>query len=298
MLIFGGVCALQANAQATRTWVSGVGDDANPCSRTAPCKTLAGAISKTADNGEINAIDSGGFGAVTITKNITIDLSSVLGGVLASGTTGIIVNDGGAGSIVVTLRGMDINGFSSTGPSPSPGVRIISAKSVQVENSSIYGFNKGISDERTAGGSLFVSNSIIRNNSNTGIALSTASNPLVKAFIDNTQVRGSVAGISVANGNIATVTNSIIYGNTSYGIVAFGTGTAVAVKNSSITGNATGIGITNGNPIIRISNLLITQNTTSLSVSASSTGQILSFGDNKISGNAVDNGPTGTILQQ
>jgi len=40
--------AATAQAQATRTWVSGVGDDVNPCSRTAPCKTFAGAISKTA----------------------------------------------------------------------------------------------------------------------------------------------------------------------------------------------------------------------------------------------------------
>jgi hypothetical protein len=62
-----------ANAQATRTWVSGVGDDANPCSRTAPCKTFAGAISKTAPGGEIDALDPGGFGALTITNAITID---------------------------------------------------------------------------------------------------------------------------------------------------------------------------------------------------------------------------------
>ena len=81
-----------ASAQATRTWVSGVGDDANPCSRTAPCKTFAGAISKTATNGEINCIDPGGFGAVTITKSIQIDCRGVLAGVLVSGTNGIIVN--------------------------------------------------------------------------------------------------------------------------------------------------------------------------------------------------------------
>src|SRR6476469_6168498 len=81
-----------ANAQATRTWVSGVGDDANPCSRTAPCKTFAGAISKTATNGEIDAIDSGGFGAVTITKSITIDGAGVMAGILNAGTTGVIIN--------------------------------------------------------------------------------------------------------------------------------------------------------------------------------------------------------------
>ncbi len=55
--------AAPVHAQAFRTWVSGVGDDANPCSRTAPCKTFAGAISKTALNGEINCLDPAGFGA-------------------------------------------------------------------------------------------------------------------------------------------------------------------------------------------------------------------------------------------
>src|SRR6185312_13475514 len=81
-----------SHAQASRTWVSGVGDDANPCSRTAPCKTFPGAISKTAAKGEINVLDPGGFGAVTITKSITIHSESVDAGILVSGTNGIIVN--------------------------------------------------------------------------------------------------------------------------------------------------------------------------------------------------------------
>src|SRR5207244_7928837 len=81
-----------ANAQATRTWVSGVGDDVNPCSRTAPCKTFAGAISKTASPGIINCLDPGGFGAVTITKSIQIDCTGTLGSVLSSGVQGIIIN--------------------------------------------------------------------------------------------------------------------------------------------------------------------------------------------------------------
>jgi hypothetical protein len=99
-----------ASAQATRTWVSGVGDDANPCSRTAPCKTFAGAISKTAAAGEINCIDSGGFGAVTITKSMSIICDNVEAGIAATGTNGIIVN--GAG-IVVYLSGLDIEGFGT-----------------------------------------------------------------------------------------------------------------------------------------------------------------------------------------
>src|ERR1700748_2993293 len=81
-----------ASAQASRTWVSGVGDDANPCSRTAPCKTFPGAISKTAVSGEINCLDPGGFGTVTIVKSITIDCTGIEGGILSAGTNGININ--------------------------------------------------------------------------------------------------------------------------------------------------------------------------------------------------------------
>src|SRR3954469_23988620 len=97
-----------AHAQATRTWVSGVGDDVNPCSRTAPCKTFAGAISKTAAGGKINCLDPGGFGAVTITKSIEIDCLQFPGGILNSLVNGVIVN-APAGSNVI-LRGIEIHG--------------------------------------------------------------------------------------------------------------------------------------------------------------------------------------------
>src|SRR5436190_3111857 len=99
-----------AQAQATRTWVSGVGDDANPCSRTAPCKTFAGAISKTAAGGEIDALDPAGYGAVTITKAITIDGGGgQVASILVSGTNGINVQAGPTG--VVILRNLRINGI-------------------------------------------------------------------------------------------------------------------------------------------------------------------------------------------
>src|SRR6516164_6447636 len=103
-LLFG-LAAATAHAQATRTWVSGVGDDANPCSRTAPCKTFAGAIAQTAAGGEIDALDPGGFGAVTITKAITIDGGAgQIAGVLVSGTNGIVIQAGPTD--VVTLRNL------------------------------------------------------------------------------------------------------------------------------------------------------------------------------------------------
>src|ERR1043166_5927629 len=109
-----------AQAQATRTWVSGVGDDANPCSRTAPCKTFAGAISKTAAGGEIDCLDPGGFGGVTITKSMSIDCGTFPGGILNAGSVnGVVVNTAAASDKVV-LRNLVINGTVS--PSPGPGL--------------------------------------------------------------------------------------------------------------------------------------------------------------------------------
>src|SRR5690348_15597331 len=121
-------------AQATRTWVSGVGDDANPCSRTAPCKTFAGAISKTAPHGEINVLDPGGFGAVTITKSISI-LSEMDAGVLVSGTNGIVIS--AAATDVVELSGLNFNGLTAIGAS---GIKILSAGTVHVRKSLIHEF--------------------------------------------------------------------------------------------------------------------------------------------------------------
>src|SRR6476646_226216 len=128
-----------AHAQATRTWVSGVGDDVNPCSRTAPCKTFAGAISKTAAGGEINCLDPGGFGGVTITKAITIDCVHTEAGVLVSGTNGISVNAAGGDRIV--LRGLDINGLGTS----LNGIAFLAGGSLHVEDSVISGMQNGIS---------------------------------------------------------------------------------------------------------------------------------------------------------
>ena len=123
--------AVPAQAQATRTWVSGVGDDANPCSRTAPCKTFAGAISKTAASGVISVLDPGGFGAVTITKSITIDGGGIGGSILSALTNGIIVN-AGAGDEVF-LRSLAIDGAGSG----TNGIRVLNAGAVHIEDLTI-----------------------------------------------------------------------------------------------------------------------------------------------------------------
>jgi hypothetical protein len=154
--------AASAHAQAIQTWVSGVGDDANPCSRTAPCKTFAGAISKTAAGGEIDCLDPGGFGAVTITKSITIDCGGTFGSVLAAGTNGINVNGSG---ITVNLRGLSINGVG-TG---LIGINFINGNSLTVTNVNIMNFNSGsaigiLFAPNTANAILEVNKSVVTSN--------------------------------------------------------------------------------------------------------------------------------------
>src|SRR5713226_140503 len=139
LLVAFAVGTTAAYGQASRTWVSGVGDDANPCSRTAPCKTFAGAISKTAPGGEIDALDPGGFGAVTITKAITLDGGGgQVASTLVAGTNGIVVAAGA--NDVVIIRNIRLNGLLGSGNAGINGISFISGKDLDVENCVIFGF--------------------------------------------------------------------------------------------------------------------------------------------------------------
>ena len=167
-------------AQATRTWVSGVGDDANPCSRTAPCKTFAGAISKTAAAGEINVLDPGGYGAVTITKSIRIISDHIEAGVLVSGTNGIVVNV--APTDTVLLEGLDIEGVG-TGLN---GVQIIGSGIVVIRRTSIHHFTgNAVNLVGTNNAGVLVQNCMISNNGG-GVNVQGAGGATNNGVIDNT----------------------------------------------------------------------------------------------------------------
>jgi hypothetical protein len=295
VLIF--ICAFttMAQAQATRTWVSGVGDDVNPCSRTAPCKTFAGAISKTAINGEIDCLDPGGFGAVTIAKSITIEgtTGAGFGAILASATNGVIINlidnSGNDPQHTVRLHNLSINGAGTSGSVGTRtginGVRIaLAAGSVFVESCLITDFtNRGISDERTTGGKLFITDTIVRNTTATGIAIAPSSGgTTIAASIDHTRVENCNFGVAVGNGGKAMITNSVFAGNTT-GLESEGTSAAsqMSINNCSINNNGTGIQNGGGaaGTTIRISNNDIAFNGTAI------TGVTNSFGNNRIQGN-------------
>ncbi len=220
-----------ASAQATRTWVSGVGDDANPCSRTAPCKTFAGAISKTATFGEINVLDPGGFGAVTITKSISIVSDHVEAGVLVSGTNGIVVNLPTAADRVL-IEGLDIEGLG-TG---LDGVKIVGSGTTTINRCSIRHFTaNGVNLNGTSGARAVVKNSVITNNA-TGFTINGAS------AVQNTGIsfdtlydNNPTAAISVT-----APSNAILSNNEMFGAAA----TVVANGGASVT--SFGNNITNG----------------------------------------------------
>lgn len=279
-----------ANAQATRTWVSGVGDDVNPCSRTAPCKTFAGAISKTALNGEINCLDPGGFGAVTITKSITIDCTGTLGGILEAGTNGVVVNITSAADTkkAVKLRGLDING-AATGIN---GVRILAANSVIVEDSVIDGFTQhGISVETTSGTpKIVVNNASIRSNVGNGIN-TFITGGTVSLTVSNSRLMTSANGLNLSNNTKAAIKSSTVSGNTT-GLVA--AQAELGVSDCVISNNTTGVSAVTGGTI-RLTGNIVTGNTTGLSTSA---GTIVSYGNNMRNGNVTDGVPTSTIALQ
>ena len=206
------LAATPASAQATRTWISGVGDDANPCSRTAPCKTFAGAISKTAATGEIICLDSGGFGGVTITKSITLRCDGVEGGILVAATNGITINAGATDR--VTIHGLDIEGLSGIGGSLS-GINIISAFDVLIENTTIHGFQGagsgvGVTVNTSTTGRVTISNSTIHSNNLAVNVTSTGGTGHVKVYdsliLDN--LNGGLA-VDGAGNDIEIISNRI-----------------------------------------------------------------------------------------
>jgi len=292
---FGLTASSMVQAQATRTWVSGVGDDVNPCSRTAPCKTFAGAISKTATGGEINALDPGGFGAVTITKSITIDGGQGAGwaGILNSSTTGIVIN--AFPSDVVTIRNISINGAGSATPGGTGvrGINILGAGEVYIENCQIFGQGgspgQGIVDTRiNVGAKLFISDTVIRDNAGSAVVIAPTSG-LVTASLNRVQLIGNGNSGLVAIKGRATISDSVVSGNTNHGLYAETTFGQINAENTRVSGNGLITGLAGAvafsGATIRLSNVIIVNNGTGFSNS----GTINTFSNNKITGNTNPN---------
>jgi hypothetical protein len=307
VLVFTLGFASMVQAQATRTWVSGVGDDVNPCSRTAPCKTFAGAISKTAVNGEINCLDSAGFGSVTITKSITITCEGVIGGILAAGTFGVNINDSGSatpGTAIVTLSGLDIEG-TGTGTN---GIQFIRGAVLHVHKTQIRGFRasgsggNGIFVEPSAGvAKVFVADSYITDNgatvSNAGILIRPTGGASANVAVNHSRLENNFNGIfadGTAGGGASNVNvkDSLVGGSSNSGVVIASTGPAFSglVDSTMINFNInTGAAVSGAAATLRIGSSTISNNVTG--VAAFGGGILQSFKNNQIAGNSADGTP-------
>jgi copper-binding protein NosD len=283
------VSAVQAQS---RTWVSGVGNDADPCSRTAPCKTLSGAISKTGTGGEINILDPGGFGAVTITKAITIDGIGITGGMLASGISGITVNiTTNLASDKVIIRNVEINGNNAAGG--FHGIRFLDGAELTVENVTIQNFTgNGVLISTPAASITNLHNVSTDNISGVGVNVSPTGGEAV-VTITNCRLRGTGAGVQAVNNGRVMVRDSLMTKGT-WGVRTSGSNSIVHLVNDVISFCTTGLQASLGSSI-NVSDSTIAQNGTGVSAG---NGAVNSFQGNSLINNTTPGTFTSTTAKQ
>jgi hypothetical protein len=303
VLAFVALVTSAAQAQATRTWVSDLtGDDVNPCSRTAPCATFASAISKTVQNGEIDVIDPGGYGSVTITKSITIDGTGTLASILASATNGITINipSGGGNTDVVhsvRLRGLSINGAGNNAKTGMRGIRAQNTNAtdlkVVVEDTVVDGFlNEGI-NFLVNGGDLVVRNSTFRNIDGSGIRVDSSGANIAHVSVSNSSMVLNGDGIVFEDNVRGTVSDSVLSNNTGSGALVANQGTpsVMQLERTVIASNRTYGVLASGTAnygTATLSECMVVHNNTGLQSNAG--GQIKSFGHNRVAFNIVADG--------
>ncbi|WP_018972676.1 right-handed parallel beta-helix repeat-containing protein [Rudaea cellulosilytica] len=305
LLLLQFVFASALHAQATRTWVSGVGDDANPCSRTAPCKTWAGAISKTAPGGEIDALDPGGFGALTITKSISIVGKGGTSSTLVAGTNGFVV--AAQSGDVVMIRDVEFDGLLGNGNANAGlnGIRFISGGALYIDNCRIFGFSQqGIDINPSNNASVNISRTAISNIGpqivgSGAIWIHPTNGATANVTITDTVMEYSGRGLRAEDNSRVVVHNSVASNNVNRGFIAFSNSAAVtlSIEGGSVSSNATGGIYSHGSQsTVRLSNVQVTNNQVGLFADGS--GNIVSFGNNRVSGNTSGDGaPTGSVNQ-
>ncbi len=282
-----------AFAQATRTWVSGVGDDVNPCSRTAPCKTFAGAFPKTAAGGVINALDPGAYGAVTITKALTIESDGDFAGIIVSGTNAIIIN--ASSTDTVTLRGLSIEGLG-TGLAA---VRLLQARQLVAERVNIESFTGPGFELQPATATTVTLRDVTIQSSGTGVTMLPSAGGSLSVTLDNVRMSGNGTGIAATGPGVLTMRGGSIVSSTGSGVTASGGANSVTVSLQGVTiadSINNGVLSQNAGAIVRLTDSEITGNAQGLL--ATGGGQILSFGDNRVIGNVVNGTPTSTVTSQ
>lgn len=295
--------AAPAHAQSTRTWVSGVGSDANPCSRTAPCQTWAGAFANTVAGGEIDALDPGGFGTLTITKSITLDGGGQVASVLVAGANGINVAAGATD--IVIIRNVHFQGILGNGSNPSGaginGISFTSGAKLILDHVDINGFNANcIVMANTNIATLSVKDSTMENCA-AGAILISPSGVTANAIVSNTSMASSRFGMRVNDNGKATVFNSSASNGIANGFVAVSVSAAaeIDISQSVIAYNPnSGLATSGANAVIRIVNSVLFDNGIGINTSLGGTVTSFSPATNANAGNGTAGAPNGMAIPQ
>ena len=293
------LCSVPASAQSsTRTWVSGLGNDSNPCSVTMPCQTFARAIAVTTAGGEIDCLDPGGFGTLTITQSVSIVCLGAEAGVLASGTNGITIN---APGIVVYLQGIDFEGFGSG----LSGISFLNGASLVVKNSTFRGFiTQGITFAPSGSGTSYLSvdHTIVTNQTVPnagGILIAPTGGSVASALITDSHLDGNLYGLRVQDNGTATVTGSSTSNNTNNGFLAVSSSAAAIINFAngvSANNGINGIATSGANALITIVNTGIYNNKTGINTGAGGTVTSFSPATNSSANNGTAGAPNGSPI--
>ena len=286
------VWTTQSRAQAVRTYVAVAGNDVNDCTFGTPCRTFAGAVPKTAPGGEITALDSGTYGAVTVDRALTLQAAPGAHVALGDGRSFSAVTISVGASDVVVLRRLHVSGSGST----QRGIYFSGGWKLHIEGCVVTGFpDAGIRFEGdctfTGCSELFVKDTIARNN---GEGIRSFS---VFGSLDHCRFENNTTGVHTDLQASLKIRDSVIAGNSTFGLVA-NMISGASLDNCTVTHNGTGIrgsGPAGSAGSFIVSNTLIAFNTTALSPSG---GEIRSFGNNRLAGNTTNGAFTQTIPQQ
>jgi len=267
-----------------RTYVSGTGNDSNPCAVSSPCKTLQVALSLTRAGGEIYVLNSANYGPLTINKAVTITSEGAVAGVLATGSVAITISAGP--NDVINLRGLDIDGGNTGGV----GIQFNSGQSLIIQKSLIRNFtNCGINFAPSGTSSLFVSDTVVTHNTNNGVLIANSAT----GALSRVTASGNGVGVFASGASASVTVTDLVAGNNTYGIGA--NSSAMMVRNSMISNNAVGIAA-DQSAIVRVGQSTITGNGTGWQ--ALNGGQVQSYGNNNVGGNTTDGTASTTLALQ
>ena len=286
------VAAGSAQAQATKNFVASFGADTNDGSRGSPKRNFQAAHDTVAAGGEIVALDTAGYGVVSITKAIGITAPPGITGFIttSSGTPAVTVN---APSGTVTLRGLTLNTTSGT----PIGIDVNNVGALTVTDCTISGFrNAGIEFGPASTATLLVKNSTVRDSFN-GILTPTNGPANATVVIDGCRLESNTAaGLSISSpaagvSNRFQVHDSLFAGNGT-AIADFGANNRVAMSGCTFSANSFGIRVFTSGATANVDGCTISGNTTGLNNNPGA--NLLSRSNNTVENNGTDGTFTAT----